>query len=114
MGKFFNSLQSERAIWEELPDAAMLTDASSGSFRSSELLRRPVSVRMTGVCGMDDIEIWSGISMATAKRQQSRSFTARPHQRLDLGIQDGMSLGWQPSVLRLAIGRLASLSGFHH
>ena len=109
--------------------------ARIGDPGSPELLRRPDSVRMTGLCGVRDVGILVGIrhgyreaaaepgeskkhlaishwqiafvSSATARQRRSRSFTPAVSPRLDLGIQDGMSLGMAVFSLRAAIGRWA-------
>src|SRR5712671_5622798 len=89
----------------------MLMDASSGSFHSPELLRRPASVRMTGGRRRGlRLDIFAGVLLATARLQRSRSLTLRSHQGSTSGFRDGMSFGMAGFVWGLAIGRL----GIHY
>src|SRR5690242_6840598 len=77
----------------------MVMDAVSGFLHSTSLpfgfaQGRSVSVGMTGVMRRElRRNLGWDKSVAPAKRQRSGSLTARSYQRLDLGIQDGMSRG---------------------
>jgi hypothetical protein len=71
----------------------MLKEAFSGSFHSPELLRRPDSVRMTGLCGVRDVGILVGIRHGYCEATAEQILHPAVSPRLDLGIQDGMSLG---------------------